>query len=228
MEITKKIKKSLEDYELNIVSENPLTLSSKDGEEFTGLCAELKIKDILSDEDESEDLSLNDLKNLDDDDYLLVTASANYADEFDLSEWRTMTAVDFKEIVKGLKAHKDEISWYFGSNEELTFEDGKDLLSCFSFRKISEVEFNTLDNLFGGGFDGGGSIFDHVYVSEGEDEDEDDSFFGREELTLIKKAEKKGWKVEIVDEEEYLIKVTNDNGDNATTRVWFLEALIKG
>jgi hypothetical protein len=211
----------LKDYGLKIQSESPLTLVSIDKEEGEILVGELaKTRIAIINREESEDTDgadFKDLKNMNDDDYVLVSADVNYADEFDFQEWTTMTVADLKGIVEKLKGYKDEIEWYFGTNEELQFSDGKDLLSQLTFRKITEAEFVVLDDLFGGSFDGGAGVFDHINElgddEDSDDSDEDDSMFQKEDLKDMEKLKKFGWDVTVHNDPEYLVCVKNEAGE---------------
>ena len=53
--------------------------------------------------EEIPDLDFSNLDKMDDLDMLLVTADVNYADEFDMREFTTITVKDFKELVETLK-----------------------------------------------------------------------------------------------------------------------------
>lgn len=210
----------LKDYGLKIQSESPLTLVSidkKDGEIIIGELAKIRIAEINREESgDDEDLDFKELKNMNDDDYVLVSADVNYADEFDFQEWTTMTVADLKEIVAKLKGYKEEIEWYFGTNEELQFSDGNDLLSQLTFRKITEAEYVVLDDLFGGSFDGGAGVFDHINElgdDDESDEEENDSMFDKSELKDMEKLQKFGWWITINNDPEYLVNVANAAGE---------------
>jgi len=223
--LDKKLKKSLKDFGISIQSENPLILIGDDGDNFKGIAANAFISSIFIDDGDESDFSK--LSQIDDNNYLLVSASCNWADEFDLDEWSTMTVTELKEIVKSLKKHKNEISWYFGSNEELSYDNGKDLLNRLSFKKITESEYQVLQNLFGGSFNGGGNIFDNIYetIYGGEDSD-DDIIFDRTELKNIERLKKFGWTVTVLNEDKYLCEFKHVDGDIAITSTDFVNDLI--
>jgi len=221
--ITKEIKERLKSwYSFKVESESPLTLVSTEDVDvrLVGLPAEMIVKEILNDIEEEARQSgdYSKLDSLNDDDILLVTAEVNYADEFDMSEFTTMTVKDFKEIVNILKDYDDEIEWYFGSNEELSFNDGKDLLSCLEFKVITQEESDVIDTLFDGSF-GEAGVFEHIWGIGEEDEDEYDedeeeesSFFSKHDIENIKKLEEKGWAIEVHSEEDYTVKYTHKDG----------------
>ena len=171
-------------YGYDVESENPLKLVVEDEKEIVlvGLTADLMVKQLETEiyEQEHEDDDF-DLSKYEDDDMLLVKANVNYADEFDMEDFTTMTVETYKELVELLKNHDDEIEWYFGSNEELSFNNGQDLLDCFEVVKISEEEDEVLDKLFGGSF-GEAGVFDNCWDLESdEDEDEDEDFDDEDE-----------------------------------------------
>lgn len=236
--MTKKIKtteKILEEYGYKIQSENPLVLvqTENEHEKIIGQLAQIKIDEIIyNDSDIDNELNLENLKKLKDTDYVLVTVSANYADEFDFSEFSAMTVADLKDIVNKLENYDNEIEWYFGTNEDLIFDDGKDLLSNFSYEKITEDEFEVLDNLFGGSFDGGSGVFDHIYELGDDDVESDDSniyekrpFFDKNELKNIDKLKKYGWNISVYDEENYLLSVENSSGEVSITDTCIIDDL---
>jgi len=232
--MTKKIKtteKILKEYGYKIQSENPLVLVNTDSEDneekIIGQLAQIKIDQILFDDsysDSDNELDLKKLKNLNDNDYVLVTVNANYGDEFDFNEFSAMTVAELKDIVNKLQKHKEEIQWSFGTNEDLIFDNGKDLLSNFSYEKITQNEFDVLDKLFGGSFDGGSGVFDHIYDLDN-DEDSDDSYFDIEETKIINKLKKYGWNISIYDKENYFLCIENSLGEKSLTDLSILDDL---
>ena len=239
--ISKELKKKLKEYELELTSESPLTLTStstaaySQGEVMTGLLAEIQLKEIEKDLREEQGSSSNDLKvlkQLDADTVLLVTADVNYADEFDMSEWTTMRVSDFIELVEKLENYEDEISWYFGSNEEMQFSDGNDLLNNITYKIITTEEADTLDSLFGGSFDGGAGVFDHIseLSTNSDDDDEsgpldEESIFSKEELRWAEALKGLGWKIDIHDEDNYQLEFISPDGHRSVAHMGFLEDL---
>jgi hypothetical protein len=222
--ITEKVKKELKEFfGYEIESENPLVLKGEDSDErLVGLLAELALKEALEaiNEENEEPIKLDDLTDMDDDSMLLVTGNFNYADEFDLSEWTTMTVGEFKELVEKLKGQEDEFEWYFGTNEQLIFENGEDLLSQLSFEKITDEQSDVLDKLFDGSFDGGSGVFDRIWElgdDEDEDEDEDDdnerSIFDKSDLKQIELLKTFGWEVGVHDEKDFMLSFTSPQGE---------------
>lgn len=225
--ISKELKKELEEnYELSVKSENPLTLMPTDdtGNIYIGIPAEIMLKEVQEFfEEENNDYTI--LKKMNNDDIVLVTANVNYADEFDMSDFTTMSVEDANEMVKDLKAYKNEIEWYFGTNEDFRYENGRDLLRCLSFKKITPEEEDVLDRLFGGSF-GEAGVFDEIF-SLGDDEDEDydedideseieeekdeyDGYLDDKEKAAIEKLKEFGWKIEYLKDGNF--KYTNSNG----------------
>ena len=231
----KEIKEGLKDYyDLEVECETPLVLTDNEqGIKLVGLIAKLVVSEIESDlnEEDSEysELDMEKLNGLDDNDKLLVTGNFNYADEFDMSEWSTMTVAEFKEMIEHLKSRDDEFEIGFGTNEALSFSDGEDLLSQLSFRKISEQEYDVLDKLFGGSFDGCGGVFDRLWEIDDEDyEDEDDEeemIFDKSDLRNIETIKKYGWNVDIHNEERYQLVFTSPEGEVSITEFNILDDL---
>ena len=230
----KEIKEALKEwYDLEVESETPLVLKDvQRGIKLVGLIAKLAITEIEAELNEEEsELDMEKLNGLDDNDKLLVSGDFDYADEFDLSEWSTMTVAEFKEIIEHLKSRDDEFEIGFGTNEALSFSNGEDLLSQLSFRKISEQEYDVLDNLFGGSFDGGGGVFERLWEigdEDYDDEDEDDEeeiIFDKNDLRNIETIKKYGWDVSIHNQEQYQLAFTSPEGEVSITEFSILDDL---
>lgn len=230
------IKEALKEwYDLEVESETPLVLKDvQGGIKLVGLIAKLVITEIEAELNEEEsELDLEKLNGLDDNDKLLVTGDFDYADEFNLSEWSTMTVAEFKEMIEHLKSRDDEFEIGFGTNEALSFSDGEDLLSQLSFRKISEQEYDVLDKLFGGEFDGGGGVFERLWEidEDYDDEDEDDEeeeeeiIFDKNDLRNIETIKKYGWDVSIHNQEQYQLAFTSPEGEVSITEFSILDDL---
>lgn len=232
----KEIKEALKEwYDLEVESETPLVLKDvQSGIKLVGLIAKLVITEIeaeLNEEEEESELDMEKLNGLDDNDKLLVSGDFDYADEFDLSEWSTMTVAEFKEIIEHLKSRDDEFEIGFGTNEALSFSNGEDLLSQLSFRKISEQEYDVLDNLFGGSFDGGGGVFERLWEigdEDYDDEDEDEEeeiIFDKNDLRNIETIKKYGWDISIHNQEQYQLAFTSPEGEVSITEFSILDDL---
>jgi hypothetical protein len=225
IKITDKIKELLKDYEIEIISENPLSFKDSDNHIHTGLPAEVVISRIIrQNEDENEETlgdlditTINVYKNY------LLTFKGNYADEFYMSDFTTMKGDDVLDIIEQVKSYEDEISICFGTNEDLTFEDGNELLGKISIKEITDEESAVLDRLFGGAF-GDANVFN--YLSDITSEiDEDDDVDGvsyeqrfkelnQKNFTKVKdKLLKYGWSMLAIDDEDYLFKYSNSIGE---------------
>jgi hypothetical protein len=222
MKITNEVKEYLKNLEgLEIISEDPLTLSDTVDKSITlvGIPAQLTVERVINDiiDDELDGFNIDDIKKLDPDTKLLLTASVNYADEFDMSEFMVDTVEEWLKTVEFLEKYTEEIEFYFGTNEELYFRNGKDLLSKINVRVISEEESNVLNKLFYGSF-GEAGIFEHIIeLNEGEEEELDD-FFDNQSLRLIEKLKEHGWTIKKSENHEYMTEFIHENGvDSAVT-----------
>ena|ERR1035437_7647609 len=242
MAIGTRARKELKQWGYTVESESPLKLvpivdSTTDPglakEVLIGIPAYLIVKDAMDKDGFLDELNLSSLDTMSDDDYLLVTADVNYADEFDMREWLTMTVGEFKKIAEDLKEYADEIEWYFGTNEDMRFNDGQDLLNQLSFKTITIEEYDALDRLFSGGFDGGCGVFEHIneldFGGEESDEAEEElsGVLDSSELRKIEKLKAFGWEIEVFDEANYLLEYKNVNGDYAITHTGVIEDLIE-
>jgi hypothetical protein len=218
--ITEKIKAELIEWGYELVSENPLIIKEEYSDIIlSGLPAKFLIDEIIEEIEYTEG-DVFDFSSLDKDSFLLVTVNANYADEFDMSEWSVMTVGKYEEIVEKLEAYDDEIEIGFGTNEEFRFNNGKDLLSNFDVKPISIEEADVLFKLFDGSFDGGSGIIDYVDELENdndeddEDEDDDDeSILDKSDIRQIEKLKGFGWDINIHDKERYLLKYEDSEGN---------------
>lgn len=79
---------------------------------------------------------------------ILVTYKDNWADEMDVRGFAILTDERWAEIKSKLEAHSDTLEFNVGSNEEISYDDGKDLLSVLIVVPISDAEAETLHKLF--------------------------------------------------------------------------------
>jgi len=225
IKITKEVKDLLKDYEIEILSENPLSIKDSDNHTHIGLPAEVILSEIIKDNETEEYLNEIDIKTIDVEKDYLLTFSGNYADEFDISEFNTMKGNDVISIIEVLKAYEIEIEIYFGTNEELCFEDGNDLLSQISIKEISETEADVLIRLFGGEF-GEANVFNFISeigseIDEDYEDDEDYEEYEKrceelrqEEIKKVKDSlSKYGWTMLAIDDDDLLFKYSNSNGE---------------
>lgn len=224
IKITDKIKELLQDYEIEIISENPLSFKDSDNHIHAGLPAEVIISGIVRQNEDEVTLEDIDIKTIDEDKNYLLTFEGNYADEFDMSEFITAKGDDVIDIIEQLKSYEDEFEIGFGTNEELRFDDGEELLGQISIKEISDAESDVLDRLFGGGF-GNANVFDYISElgSEIDEDDEDEDGVSYEQryeelkqknITKVKdKLFKYGWVMLAIDDEDYLFKYSNSSGE---------------
>ena len=232
MDARERIKNQLELFGFKIEDDNPLKLVSiEEGYEdvvLNGLLAKIKLDEVIDSlkyEDGFEDYEdFDSLDELQPDDKLLVTAYLNYADEFDMSEWSTMSVDYFKNIVNKLKQHDEIIEWYFGTNEEMSYT-GEELLNCLSFKKISEEEYSVLQILFNGEFNGGSNAFSTIESLFSNFENEYNHV--KNSFILIDKLKEFDWEVSIYDEEKELFQYTyTPTGETSIDDINFIEILV--
>lgn len=61
--------------------------------------------------------------------YLIVKFDGNYADEFDVSAYKIFTEEQWQKFQNYLKDVHETIEVYFGTNENLEYDNGKSFLS---------------------------------------------------------------------------------------------------
>ena len=104
-------------------------------------------------------MDIRQVRNLPDNQKLLLTVEINWADEFDMQDWKITDAKRFKEVVRSANKriepeHEDEgwedpeIEWYFGTNEFVTYSDGPAMLREVTVTLITDEEYNTIEKLF--------------------------------------------------------------------------------
>jgi hypothetical protein len=81
---------------------------------------------------------------------VLITWNSNWADEMDISGFVITNKKEADNLKKKLQDKKDEFEIYVGSNEEISYSNGRELLSELSFKKISDSESEVISNLIGG------------------------------------------------------------------------------
>lgn len=79
--------------------------------------------------------------------FYLVTFSADWADEFEVKGFELMTEVECKKYKEVIKKLTDSFELDFGTNEELSFENGKSLNSSLTYKKITEDEFKLIKKM---------------------------------------------------------------------------------
>jgi len=185
-------------------------------EKFSGVIAKIFVIEIEEElaEMNSEIDGVEPVNDMDDDQQLLLTASVNYADEFDMSEWLIIDAGTFKGVIKKAKEYDNEVEWYFGSNEQLSFENGSDMLSNITVKAISQEESDAVKSVFGYSEFGDANFFDNLFDLSDEDEDEDEDgegFLGPKEKKWIDFLKEHNYIVTHDDEDEYMFDVINDD-----------------
>ena len=99
----------------------------------------------------------------------IVIFTDNHGEEFDVHGFKTMTqkeVTNFEELASS-------ITWdfnYYANSESLYYSNGEDFLSRIEFKEISNIEYETLDKLFGGQF---GTFIGEEYIQsvlDGEDD----------------------------------------------------------
>jgi hypothetical protein len=112
---------------------------------------------------------------------VLVIWKANWADEMDIEGFKIYDEADWKSYETELKARERKFDIYIGTNEEIRYDDGKDLLNSLKVKKITDDEAKTIKKLFGDEF--GFTQFSSVYLDEEiEEEDiEEDNWLTQDE-----------------------------------------------
>lgn len=232
MDARERIKNQLELFGFKIEDDNPLKLVSiEEGYEdvvLNGLLAKLKLEDAIDslkyEDGYVDEVDFNSLYELDSDDKLLVTVDINYLDEFNISEWSTMKVEYFRFIVEKLETHQDKIEWSFGAKQDLSYENGKELLQYISFKVITEEEYYAIKTAFNGIFNSGTNVFNTINNLFSNAENEDNKI--RHSFKLIDKLKTFEWDVSLYDENRELFQYISPTGETSIDDINFIEVLL--
>lgn len=232
MDGRERIKNQLESWGFRMESESPIVLvSTEEGYEevkLTGLLAQIKIDEVIDslkyEDGYVDEVDFNSLYELDSDDKLLVTADINYLDEFNISEWSTMKVEYFRYIVEKLENHDEKIEWSFGAKQDLSYENGKELLQYISFKVITEEEYYAIKTAFNGIFNSGTNVFNTINNLFSNAENEDNKI--RHSFKLIEKLKTFEWDVSLYDEKRELFQYISPTGETSIDYINFIEVLL--
>ncbi len=87
--------------------------------------------------------------------YLLVKVYDDWADEISTEGFFISTQEELDETYKAIKDYFKEnnsLTYYIGTNEEITHECYEDVVGCFITQEITKQEYTTLKKLFCGSF----------------------------------------------------------------------------
>lgn len=101
---------------------------------------------------------------------VLVIWKANWADEMDIEGFKIYTEDDWKAYKGELKAMTKKFTISVGTNEEIDYDCGSELLNQLTVKKISDDETKFIKKMFGDEF--GFTQFTEAYQEE-DDEDYD-------------------------------------------------------
>ena len=82
--------------------------------------------------------------------YVLVKFEDNWADEMNISGWRTYLKEDWDKYVESVPSDSFPCTKYVGTNEEIEYENRKEYFNKFKVVPITEEECRTLNKLFNG------------------------------------------------------------------------------
>jgi hypothetical protein len=80
--------------------------------------------------------------------YYLVKSYFDWADEMDLTGFAVLSEVNKIAIETALAEYEDEIVFSVGTNEEVVFDNGLELLSCLVFTEITDEKAELLHGMF--------------------------------------------------------------------------------
>jgi len=83
---------------------------------------------------------------------VLVSISKDYADEFEVTGFAIFKNKEWKKLEKECLKKKKPFSVSFGSNQELEFENGEDLIDSLYFKNLSKEEAKIIEKKLGKSF----------------------------------------------------------------------------
>lgn len=87
--------------------------------------------------------------------YLLVTVNDDWADEISTEGFFISTQEELDEtyeLIKDYFKENNSLTYYIGTNEEITHDSYESVVGCFSTKKITKQAYDTLKQLFNGSF----------------------------------------------------------------------------
>lgn len=102
-------------------------------------------------------------------DKVLVKWSSNWADEMDVEGFDIMKKTDWDALKKKI-LKKENFCIYIGTNEEIDYASGEDLLSEIKVKKITPEEEKVIKKFVGSSY----GFTSFLYVLDGDDETEED------------------------------------------------------
>lgn len=113
---------------------------------------------------------------------VIITWDSNWADEMDISGFSIVSDQEAKDLKKKLNERKTSFTICVGTNEDIDYDNGSDLLSELSFKKISDEDAKIIRKYVGDEF-GFTEFLSQVeyWDDEEEDEDYDDDYVDEDE-----------------------------------------------
>ena len=79
---------------------------------------------------------------------VLLKFEMDYADEFDVYGFRVVTDQEWDKFLKVIECLSFPLEAYFGTNEQVVFENKEEILQAFKMEKISLDDEKVLTKLF--------------------------------------------------------------------------------
>ena len=211
------LKEKILDWDYKIVNEDPLVIKDEFGNTYKGLVTQLIIDEVLDElkeDDEDYNMSINDaIERCADNQKLLLTADFNYADEFDLTEWIILDSNETKELVENVQNYDDTIYFGFGTNQELRYTNGQEMLNEITVRLISEEEADIIQDVMesvNSDHNFFNTLFEIIEEDEEDDEEEDkERTFSKSEIKMVEYLKTQNFNVSILKIDNTKLHVEN-------------------
>jgi hypothetical protein len=97
---------------------------------------------------------------------VLIKWESNWADEMDISGFMIVSKAEAKEFKADLRNKKQPFEIYVGTNEEISYENGKELLDELEFINLSKAEADIIEQTLGSEY----GFTDFASIEEDEEE----------------------------------------------------------
>jgi hypothetical protein len=105
---------------------------------------------------------------------VIITWDSNWADEMDIAGFSIVSDKEAKDLKKKLNDRQTSFTICVGTNEDIEYSDGSELLGELSFKKISDEDAKVIRKYVGDEFGFTEFLTQVEYWDDGEDEDDED------------------------------------------------------
>lgn len=94
--------------------------------------------------------------------HYLVKFQDNWADEMDIAGFYIYEKTTWDELKTNIENIKTKMVFSIGTNEEINYDSGEELLNSLEVIEITSRQYNTIVKLFPDAYFGETSVFDNI------------------------------------------------------------------